>query len=472
MRIKCIFTAFIFSLMAFASMAQESNRYIYFSDALSLANAQNLNLVANEYEHSALLLDKKAAAGLRSPQFGLMANYSIMSQNIGFDFNGLKAPVGGILDKLNINPAFKPLIKDLMSKPWELTLQDNNFGVFGATMVAPIYMGGKINAANNAAKIRIRESENKNQKDKSALYSELVERYFGLALAQQVVNVRNEVLAGMQKHYNDAVALEKNGMIANGEKLYAEMFFEKAKTEKQKSSRDVASINTALENTLNAKGSYQPLTNMFILTTVEPLDYFVNYAMQNSPILKQVDFKKELAEQQVKAKLSELLPTVSAIGAANIVDYQVTDLIPRAFVGVNINYKLFNGTRNIHEYKSAKETVKRVDVIKRKAELDIATLIEKNYNDILSLAEQVESYQKNIEFAEEYYRVKTKAFNEGMASSSDVVDAQLNLAKSKIERLELAYKFDVAFAKMLEVCGLSDSFQRYMVGVGSKAISF
>ena len=455
-----------------AQTAPDNNTYLFFIDALRLSQVQNLKLKAHEYEMNALKYDKKAQAGLRSPQFNLTGNFSMMSQPIGVDLNGYKAPVQGFLEKLPQIPALQPIIGQIMGASWEMNIQEDKFAFLGLGMVMPIYMGGKINAANNAAKIRIAQGENNHDKELGALCTELAERYFGLSLAKQVLSVRGEVVEGMQKHYDDAIALEKNGMIAKGERLYAEMFFERSKADKQKSNRDVISINAALENTLNAKANYHPITSMFILSDIESMDYFIGSALEKSPLLKDVEFTKQLAEQQLKAKRAEILPTISAIGAANLVDYNVSSAIPKAVIGITVNYKLFNGARNIHEYKSSKETIKRVEVLQSKAKMDIATLVEKNYNDIMSLAEQTESYNATIRFADEYLRIKTRAFNEGIGTSSDVVDAQLNLAKSKIEQIQLAFQYDVAFAKMLEICGLSERYSQYMVGVSSETISY
>lgn len=475
MKMKKIVVLFAICLIAISANAQEQQgkTYLNYSDALNMASSQNLTIRAYEYESRALEFDKKAMFGLWLPQINLIGNYTMLSSDIGIDMNNLKGEVGGLLEAHpDLGGLLAPIMKDLMAKSWSMTMQESQFGVFGASMIAPIYMGGKIRAAHNAAKIKIDESENSKQQDLHKLNTELSERYFGLSLATQVAMVREEVVRGMQKHYNDAIAMEKNGIIANSETLYAEMFLVRSKAEAQKANRDILSVNAALSNTLNAKANYMPLTNMFILEGIEPLDYFIQFAMENSTLLKGVALKKELVNQLVKSKRAEILPTISAIGAANIVDYQVSSVVPRAMIGVSVNYKLFNGARNINELRSSKEQVKRVEMLELKARMDIGTLIEKSYNDILSLGEQVGSYGATINFAEQYLVVKQKAFGVGMTTSSDVVDAQLNLAKSKIERMELAYKYDVALAGLLEVCGLSHTYNHYMIGASSKVISY
>lgn len=87
----------------------------------------------------------------------------------------------------------------------------------------------------------------------------------------------------------------------------------------------------------------------------------------------------------------------------------------------------------------------------------------KTYHEIEKASESATSLDSSMDFAEEYFRVRNKAFKEGFATSTQVVDAQMNLSKTKIERLQAMYQYDMAFVKLLEWCGMSDSFVSYTV---------
>lgn len=103
--------------------------------------------------------------------------------------------------------------------------------------------------------------------------------------------------------------------------------------------------------------------------------------------------------------------------------------MPRWAVGVGVNLKIFDGLNREYKYSAAKQTVKQVEVLEMKAGKDIAVLIEKLYNQMNNYANQMKSIDASLAFAEEYLKAKNAAFLEGMSSSSDLVDAELNLAK-------------------------------------------
>ena len=48
-----------------------------------------------------------------------------------------------------------------------------------------------------------------------------------------------------------------------------------------------------------------------------------------------------------------------------------------------------------------------------------------------------------------------------MATSLDVVDAELALSNSKMSAIQAAYKFDMALITMLATSGMFDSFETY-----------
>ena len=103
---------------------------------------------------------------------------------------------------------------------------------------------------------------------------------------------------------------------------------------------------------------------------------------------------------------------------------------------------------------------------------DIAVLIEKLYNQMNNYANQMKSIDASLAFAEEYLKAKNAAFLEGMSSSSDLVDAELNLAKVRTERMQAAYNYDVALAKLLEAAGISDEFISYLHRTDARPIHF
>ena len=121
---------------------------------------------------------------------------------------------------------------------------------------------------------------------------------------------------------------------------------------------------------------------------------------------------------------------------------------------------------------AAKQTVRRVGALQNKAGKDISVLVEKLYNQMMNYRNQMTSIDASLAFAEEYLRMKNAAFLEGMSSSTDLIDAELNLAGVRTERLQAAYNFDLLLAQLLEAAGISDEFSAYARRADARPILF
>ena len=460
--------------------AQEQGRTLSLEEALEMTLSDNPAIRAAEFNRRAAQQERRAAIGLRMPQIGITGSYAYLGKDIEIDLNNMKAPVQNLAGQIlqsgmipsDYIPSISQMLSGAMAASWALPLQDRSLGFVGGDVTVPLWMGGKINAANRAARINEQTARSQGIQQRNALVSELVERYYGLALARQVVVVRQQVVDGVRKHLEDAAALEAQGMISRSEKLYVEFKMSEAERDLQNAQSQVETIAAALNSTIGQTDNYQPVTAMFILERIEPLDHFRTLAAERNPLLDQVDQKRRLAYEGVRAQRSSFLPQVVAMGGMSFYDYQVSKVLPRWAVGVGVNFKLFDGLNREYKYSAAKQTVRRVEALQDKAGNDISVLVEKLYNQMENYRTQMASIEASLAFAEEYLKTKNAAFLEGMSSSTDLIDAELNLAKVKTERIDAAYRYDVSLAQLLEAAGISDEFTAYMRRQDARRITF
>ena len=460
--------------------AQEQGRTLSLEEALEMTLSDNPAIRAAEFNRRAAQQERRAAIGLRMPQIGITGSYAYLGKDIEIDLNNMKTPVQNLAGQIlqsgmipsDYIPSISQMLSGAMAASWALPLQDRSLGFVGGDVTVPLWMGGKINAANRAARINEQTARSQGIQQRNALVSELVERYYGLALARQVVVVRQQVVDGVRKHLEDAAALEAQGMISRSEKLYVEFKMSEAERDLQNAQSQVETIAAALNSTIGRTDDYLPVTAMFILERIEPLDHFRTLAAERNPLLDQVDQKRRLAYEGVRAQRSSFLPQVVAMGGMSFYDYQVSKVLPRWAVGVGVNFKLFDGLNREYKYSAAKQTVRRVEALQDKAGNDISVLVEKLYNQMENYRTQMASIEASLAFAEEYLKTKNAAFLEGMSSSTDLIDAELNLAKVKTERIEAAYRYDVSLAQLLEAAGISDEFTAYMRRQDARRITF
>jgi outer membrane protein TolC len=265
-------------------------------------------------------------------------------------------------------------------------------------------------------------------------------------------------------HFDDAQKLADQGMIARVEVLNAKVYLADADRELKKAERQLVIINQAVLNTLadDENKNINPVSDLFYLTKIESVDFFRKNAIEKSPLLGQINKKKELAQQGIKVERSAFLPTVAAGGTYDIVNKDLSPDIPKYMVGLGVQLSLFEGNSRSWKLKAARMQEVQAEDFYAKASSDILTEINKCFEELNMYLEQINELDAAMEFTKEYSLAREKAFSEGMATATQVSDANLAVAKTKIDRLQAIYSWDVALSKLLYYSGMSDRFLDYM----------
>lgn len=442
------------SIIAFPANGMD----LSFEQALDIARTRNASLRAAQLEENQSRQIRLATRGLYFPTVGLSTEYVRLGDDITLDLNPIRDAM------VEIETLKDPVMGqqvDALLPSFEQTIQKDTFWLINANVSWPVFTGGKITAANRAAESQLDESAEKLRNVKNELISELTQRYFGLRFSLRVVDVRRKVLKGMDEHLGNAIKLEESGMIARAERLHAQVARSEANRELQKALRDVDLARTALNNTLNTSDFIKPVSPLFLFRNLEPMPYFRQRALENNPILKQLAANRELAHQQYRKELAAWFPDVYLLGTRKIHDHDFNDYTPEWSAGVVATFTLFDGMARSHKISAARYTEGRVAALEEKMQLDIGTLVESSYNELLRSIEQYVALQDSYAYADEYVRVRRKAFQEGLATSLDVIDAELYLSRVEIDRLKAVFEFDVNLAKLLAICGDTDRLQIY-----------
>ena len=453
--------------------ATAQTSHLTFDDALSLGMERNPVIIASDYAERAAHRERQAAIGLFMPKVSVKGAYTYFNKDIKIDLNDLKVKasgaLGGVLSNPDIASALAPYLpaiqgglSSLLGLDLSYTLQRRNTAFLGGDIVLPIFAGGKIWTANRAAKINEQRAAEQSRRVRGALLTEIVERYFGVELARRGVAIREEAVVVVRQHLHDVALLEKEGMAVESERLYAEYRLAEAERDLQRAQLQFATAQEALQTSLGTDKSYLPSTPMFLLPKIESLDYFRAMAELHNPQLGEVDKMRELARMNLRLHRADLFPEVAAMGGMIFCDHQLTSLAPRMAVGVGINFKIFDGLRKEYKLSAARLQLRRVEALERKAEQDIMLLVESLYNGVQSVLATVSAVERSERFAEEFLRAKRNAFREGVATSTDVVDAMLNLSRARLERVQTAYEFDLALARLLEASGMAEAFSQYL----------
>lgn len=359
--------------------------------------------------------------------------------------------ISSLLDKIGQNTLTLPLISQ-------------NVTSIDANLTWPIFTGGNRIYAGKIGKKLVSVAEVNREQVSANQQALLIESYFGLRLGQRVVEVKTETYNSLKIHYDQALKLEQQGMINRAERLVAQVSMEEAKRELESARKDLEVASQALKSLINI-GEEQVIrttTSLFINESIPSANYFKEMIPFNNYLVNQLKLQENIAGDQLKIGRSGYLPNIALIGKQTLYADGVDKyLMPRTMIGVGFTWNIFDGLDREKRIRQARLTSQSLAIGKEKAVTDLQVGVDKFYSQMQNAMDNVKALNTTLEMSNELVRIREKSFKEGMATSSDVVDAEVVLSKVKTAFLLAYYQYDVALANLLSICGIPEAFHQY-----------
>ena len=187
--------------------------------------------------------------------------------------------------------------------------------------------------------------------------------------------------------------------------------------------------------------------------SVGTLQSFIDAGLANNPAWDKIASKRTQADQALKLQTGGQLPTVLAIGNYNFNRSNDKLVQPNWAVGILVSVPLLDRIDRAKMKEAAILDQQRVSALEEQAQRDVPTLIESQWRALQNARAQFLSMDSTIRLARENLRLQTVSFQQSQSTSLDLTDARLNLLKVDTERVQAAYDYVMALARLLEASG-------------------
>lgn len=215
---------------------------------------------------------------------------------------------------------------------------------------------------------------------------------------------------------------------------------------------------TALARTLQAAGPFAISSPLFVGSQpLPPLQHFLGLAQQHHPGLAKVRAKRGQAGALHDTQEALRKPQVLGFGMREV----NTQGKPSWVVGVAARWTLWDSIDRDRLAAASQRSMEQAELTEQQARSDIALLVEKNWLAVEHARQLYLSQQAQQELAQALLRLRQAGLREGTATTLELMDAELNLAKVGTERAQTANQYVQSLAELLQACGQSEDFVRY-----------
>lgn len=425
-----------------------------FQEAWDLLQQQNNSLAAQRANVERYAHLKDATQNLNLPSVSVGANFTRLDQDVTLSVKQIADSTSGI------NPSLLHLIAPLASAKSTITERD----IFTSSIRAiwPIFTGGRITAAQDAAAGKEEEAQSQLAMEIQARYEDLAKYYFSVVLAKEVLATRIAVEEGLTQHRDNALKLEQQGQIAHVERLQADASLDKAKVERKKAQKTLDIAQSALTQILGATETVEPSGMLFINTSLPPMHAFIEQTLNTYPGLSLLDAKEKQASSLIKAEQGKYYPEVYLYGDYSLhEDDSLASQMNR--IGWLALVWIFRWLKTAGVVNKSKQLIAPwiKCAIKAQAKQDLSVLVEKTYLEAEQALEEVTGLNSSLNLAQENLRLRQKAFSQGLSTSVDVVDAELYLASIRTQQSLASFNYLISLNKLLALSSEMSSFSTY-----------
>jgi outer membrane protein len=431
-------TAGIFLLLCLVNIqslhAQDSTRTITLKEAINLSLTNSHLLKNNKAKINEATAVIKEASERRLPDVTVSGSYLYLpvSPNINLKSDTSRKGIGS----LKVSQAM--------------------YGIFNAAL--PLYTGGKIKYGIESAKYLEEAAKLDAADNKEAVILNTINAYSNLFKSMKAVTLVKENLEQSNQRVKDFTNLEKNGLVPRNDLLKVALQSSNIELTllDAESNNKIASVNMALmlglkEQTVLIADSFS-LQQTYSIKTIEEYEQLALMARND---INALALRKKSAELGIKSAKTDYYPSLALTAgyiAANLPAFlTITNAIT---VGVGVKYSLSSLWKTKSKIEQADARVQQITASQEMLNDNIRLQINQAYQVYLLSRKKIEVYQKAIEQATENYRITKNKYDNSLATTTDLLDADVAQLQTKLNVSNATADAVVAYNTLLQTAGI------------------
>jgi len=327
----------------------------------------------------------------------------------------------------------------------------------------PLFAGGGILANYQISRI---ESDISRREETAAVQDtirDVTVSYFSILKAEKIRDVAAQAVEQLKSHRNVAQNFFSVGLIPKNDLLTAEVQLANGTQNLLRAENDVdlakAQFNTVLRRDINEPVeiedilSYEPFT--------KDITECLKTALEQRPEISALVLRSDAAKKGVDLARSEYFPSLNLVG--NYSKYgEAPDVAGTPFrdpenwyVMAVANWNFWEWGRTRHRVgASLSREIQTADALTGLRDR-VALEVKNAYLGMKEAEKRISVSRAAIGQAEENYRINQERYREHIATSTDVIDAQILLARARSDYFGSLSDYRIAIAKLERAMGIS-----------------
>jgi len=420
----------------------------------SVTIAQEMKTLTVE---QAIAIGMENSKALRTSQFKVEAVDAKASEANTYRLPSLK--FNGTYTRLSDLP---PAAISFMGNTYPIspTIVDN-YGL-KATLQQPLYTGGKISGAANAAEYLSDATKEDYKKDKAEVLYNIKAAYWNLFRANEFRKFVDENVNQIKSHAKDAENLMKQGMLTSNDLMKVQVQLSDALVRQIDATNNVKLAMYVLNNTLGL-----PLqTEIELASTIqisdrawEDVDKLVSNAFAKRPEVIGMNARVKAGESGLTSARGGWWPQIYLIGNYNYLRpnsriFPAVDKFKDTWdVTVSLSFDIWNWWQTGYQSNQAEAQLAQAQEGLSMMKDGVMLEVTQSYLGVNQFKERKAVSEQGVKQAEENYRVTKDKYKNGMTPNSELLDAEVALLQAKLNLTQSLVDYELSMARLSKAIG-------------------
>ncbi len=330
----------------------------------------------------------------------------------------------------------------------------------------PLYAGGRLTAGYKQAGYGLKASQESVRLSEQETVFNTKRAFYGYLLAKEFSAVADEALGLAEKFMQNVKSLYEVGMASKFDLLRSEVQAANLKPQaiRARNSVEVAALGLktvlgiGLETPIEVRGEFAAPP------TAATTEGIVAEALNLRPELRQLDHQRGMAGEMLKIARGSVMPTLAIGGAYNFwsdaLSFRKGAWQNYYTINLSLNVPLFNGFEAQARIGQSKAAIREIEWNRKGLSEAISFEVRQAVLSLNEARESLLSQEKNVDQAREAARLAELNYAEGLATSLDVLQAQVSLRQARTNYTQALYDLVISDAQLEKAVGRSRSESR------------
>ncbi|MGM0602671.1 MAG: TolC family protein [Bacillota bacterium] len=335
---------------------------------------------------------------------------------------------------------------------------DENYST-SINLTQPLWLGGKIGIQKEIAGYGLEIARTNYEKVLEEQLFNLIQSYYGVLQAEGMVEIREEALNIVNEHLRVVKNNIEAGIAIRQDLLRSQIEQRRAKEELSSARNDLKIARRRLAQLLASEAEYNVVSPEIDFDINLNQNKLFKTAVENNPDLMVLQLNRQIVELNKKLDGQYYRPDIVLNGSY---DWSGEEFMAEEgeswSLTVGVSVPLYDGGKGKINAEKKEKELEKINNQQQNLLENLNIEIEDVLLNVEENKELIELEKLSLENAEENLEIANKSYEAGVASNTDVIDAQSTYNQAKVSLLQAEYSYEIELFRTIYKSGQLKEF--------------